>query len=120
MSEKIKAMIKQVDDAFATGSIEDFYSLCSDDVVWEMAGEKTAKGLSAIREWMGSMGDMPFPKLFDTVVIAEGDRASAFGQMTMQNEEGGEDSYDYCDIYRFQNDKIVELRSFVVKKKTDS
>ena len=120
MSDKIRAMIKQLDDAFASGNLEIFYSLCSDDVVWEMAGEKTVKGIPAIREWMGSMGEMPLPKMFDTVVIVDGERASAFGKMTMQNEKGGKDTYDYCDIYRFSNDKIVELKSFVIKEKAAS
>jgi hypothetical protein len=36
--------------------------------------------------------------------------------MKAENEEG---NYSYCDIYRFSGDKVSELRSYVVKQKTE-
>ena len=33
----------------------------------------------------------------------------------MKDKDGKAGQYSYCDIYRFQNEKIVELNSFVVK-----
>ena len=48
-------------------------------------------------------------------VIAEGDFVVARGDMTMKDKDGKTVPYAYCDIYRFRGDKIVELRSFVIK-----
>jgi len=35
--------------------------------------------------------------------------------MTMKDKEGKAVPYAYCDIYRFRNDKIITLSSFVIK-----
>ena len=48
-------------------------------------------------------------------VIAEGDFVVARGDMTMKDKDGKTVPYSYCDVYRFQGDKIAELNSFVVK-----
>ena len=45
----------------------------------------------------------------------EGETVAAYGEMTMKNEKGEENNYEFCDIYRFENDKIAQLRSFVIK-----
>ena len=80
-----------------------------------MVGDKTVKGKDAVRQWMASMGNMEPPKFTVAIVIAEGDFVTAHGDMTMKDKDGKAASYSYCDIYRFQGDKIVELRAFVIK-----
>ena len=40
---------------------------------------------------------------------------AAYGDMTMKEKDGKTVPYEYCDIYRFQGGKIVELSSFVIK-----
>jgi len=37
------------------------------------------------------------------------------GDMTMKDKDGMAVPYAYCDVYRFRNDKIVTLSSFVIK-----
>jgi uncharacterized protein len=48
-------------------------------------------------------------------LIGEGDLVMAQGDMTMNEKERKAVPYSYCDIYRFRGDKIVELKSFVIK-----
>jgi ketosteroid isomerase-like protein len=39
-----------------------------------------------------------------------------YGDMTMTDPSDGKTkTYSYCDVYRFEGDKIAELNSFVVK-----
>lgn len=114
MSEKNKEIIEKVNAAFAEGSIEGFLSFCAEDVEWTMVGDKTVKGKDAIRKWMASMDSEP-PKFTVDNVIAEGDFAAAHGDMTMKDKDGKAASYSYCDIYRFRDEKIVELTAFVIK-----
>ncbi len=119
MSQKNKEIVEKLNAAFEQNKMEDFYALCSEDIEWQMAGDQTRKGLKAIREFMSSMpGDMEPPKINVTSIISDGDRAACYGDMTMK-EKGSENTYSYCDIYRFSADKIAELNSFVVKHKTE-
>ncbi len=118
MSAKNKEIIEKSNASFEAGKPEDFLALCAEDIEWQMAGENFQKGKDAIREFMSSMGDMEPPKISVTSIISEGDRAACYGNMTMK-EKGVENTYSYCDIYRFSGDKIAELNSFVVKNKTE-
>lgn len=115
MSEKYKEIIKEVNASFAENNMEGFFKHCAENVEWKMVGDKTTKGVAAIREWMASMPNNEPPKINNQVVISEDDSAVSRGNMTMKNETGEDVSYDFCDVYKFENDKIIELTSFVIK-----
>lgn len=119
MGNNNKVIVEKVNAAFAKGDTEVFLEHCLDNVVWNMVGEKTTKGVKAIREWMASMGGMEPPKFTVDTMIADGDFVACYGDMTMKNKTGSSEDYSYCDVYRFSGDKIAELRSFVVKHKTE-
>jgi len=114
MSAKTKEIIEKVNASFAEGGVEGFLTHCADDVVWTMVGDRTTKGKSAIREWLDSMDTEP-PRFTVNHIIGEGDFVTAYGDMTMKDKDGQVVPYAYCDVYRFRNDKIVELTSFVIK-----
>jgi ketosteroid isomerase-like protein len=116
-TETNKEIIEKVNAAFEQNNPDVFLEYCSDDVKWEMAGGEVQNGKESIRKFMSGMGgDHKLTALTTRDVIAEGDRAACFGDMTM-DEKGESTDYSYCDAYRFANDKIVELRSYVVKHK---
>jgi ketosteroid isomerase-like protein len=119
MSSKNKQIVDQVNAAFAQNSVEGFLSCCTEDVVWTMVGETRVKGKDAIRQWMKSM-NAEAPAFSVSNVIAEGDFATAYGDMTMKDKDGSSTPYSYCDIYRFRGDKIAELSSFVIKTQAQS
>lgn len=114
MSDQNKQIIEMVNAAFSENKIENFLSFCAEDVVWTMVGEKTVEGKDAIRKWMDSMKPAEPPKFTVNAVIGEGDFGMAYGDMTMKGKDGKEAPYSYCDIYRFQNGKIIELKSYVI------
>jgi ketosteroid isomerase-like protein len=37
------------------------------------------------------------------------------GEFTSKDHEGNTVRYAYCDIWRFEGDKLAELRAFVVR-----
>ncbi len=115
MSDKYKEIVRQVDAAFGANNVEGFLELCAEDVKWEIIGDKTVAGKNAIRQFAASMGGMIPPKIENRRIIADGDSVAAHGTVTMTNETGENTAYDYCDIYRFQDDKIIELLSYVIK-----
>jgi ketosteroid isomerase-like protein len=114
MSVRNKEIVGRVNDSFAKGDTKGFLTYCTDDVVWKMVGDKTVKGKQAILDWMGSMPGDP-PKFTVDRVAADGDTVMASGDMTMPEKDGQVGHYSYCDVYRFQGDKIAELKAFVIK-----
>ena len=118
MSAKHKEIIEKSNAGFEKNDAEVFLGYCSDDVQWSMAGDEPKKGKDSIREWIKSMEGMGPPKLNTTAIISEGDFAACYGDMSMK-EKGEDTFYSFCDVYRFSGDKIVELRSFAVKEKSE-
>jgi len=114
-----KQIVEKVNASFSAGNTEGFLEHCADNIVWSMVGEKTSEGKKAIREWMASMEGMEPPKFTVDRIIGEGDSVVCYGDMTMKGEDGVEGKYSYCDVYQFKGDKISDLKSFVVKHKTE-
>jgi ketosteroid isomerase-like protein len=115
MSQKNKEIVEKVNAAFEQNDPEVFLSNCAENVTWTMVGEKTSNGKKAIQEWLAEMKDMEPPKFTVDKIIAEGDGVVCCGDMTMKDKDGKNQQYSYCDIYRFEGDKIAELTSFVIK-----
>ncbi len=116
MVTNTKNIIEKVNAAFAKNDTEGWLAFCADDVEWTMVGDANKKGKAAIREWMASMGaDAGEPRFTVQTTIADGDFVACYGDMTMKDESKTEVPYSYCDLYRFRDGKIAELRSWVVK-----
>ena len=119
MSDANKQIVEKINDSFTKGNTEGFLENCSEDIVWSMIGETKKEGKTAIREWMSQMEGMEPPKFTVDEIIAEGDSVACRGDMTMKDEKGVEGNYSYVDFYRFQNGKVAELNSYVVKHKSE-
>jgi uncharacterized protein len=119
MSEQNKKLVQEINDAFARGDSETFLSHCKEDVSWTMVGEKETNGKREIREWMASMEGNEPPVFTVDKMIADGDSVACYGDMKMKNKEGVTGDYSYVDIYELDGEKIADLKSFVVKHKTE-
>ena len=119
MSDANKKIVQAVNDAFTTNDTEAFLAHCKDDVVWTIVGELTNTSTASIREWMKSDPTCEPPKFTVDKIIAEGDSAMCYGDMLMKDEKGVEAKYSFVDAYEFDNGKIAELRSFIVKHKNE-
>ncbi|MBD1997519.1 nuclear transport factor 2 family protein [Leptolyngbya sp. FACHB-541] len=114
MSAKNKAILEEANAAIAAGNYEGFLSFCADDTKWTFVGDKTLNGKEAVRQWMATTYVEP-PKFMVANLIAEGDFVTALGDITMKDEDGKAAHYSYCDVWRFHDGEIVELRAFVIK-----
>lgn len=116
MSEKNKAALKEANAAIIEGDYEGFLSRCTDDTQWTFVGDRTLIGKEAVREWMAST--YTEPPTFNVVnLIAEGDYVTALGDIIVQDEDGKPVHHSYCDVWRFRDGKMVELRAFVIETK---
>lgn len=116
MSEKHKAILLEGNAAIAAGDNEGFISFCTDDTEWTFVGDKTLKGKEAVREYL-AMAYIEPPKFNVANLIAEGDFLTALGDITMKDKEGKTAHYSYCDVWRFREGKIAELKAFVIEIK---
>ena len=113
MSAKNRAIVDKANKAFARNDVEGLLALCSDDFSWTMVGSEPAVGKAAVREWMAK-APPEMPKFTIDTVIADGDFVTCVGDMTMP-EKGNDVPYAYCDVWRLEGGKIVELKAFVIK-----
>ena len=113
MSARNKATIEKANDTFRRNDVEALLALCTADFRWTMVGSQPATGKAAIREWMARAPPEP-PSFTVEAMVAEGDYVTCIGDMTME-ENGAVVPYAYCDVWRFEGDKIAELRAFVIK-----
>lgn len=114
MSEENKAIYEKANAAFVRGDIEGFLAFCADDTEWTYVGDQTLKGKEAVRHYMAKTyaGSSKFNI---ANVIAEGDFVTALGEITLKDEDGKETDYSVCDVWRFRNGKMAELKAFVIK-----
>ena len=114
MSEENKAILEKANAAFARGDIEGFLRFCADDTEWTYVGDQTLKGKEAVRQYMAKTYAGQ-PKFSIANLIAEGDFVTALGEITLKDEDGKETHHSVCDVWRFRDGKMVELKAFVIK-----
>ena len=115
MAVSRKETVQRINEAFAENNLEKVLSFCTDDLVWTMVGDTTVRGKDSIREWMASMNPQP-PQILVHQIVADADVVIARGDMTMAERKNGPGiPYSWCDIYRFEGDKVAELTAFVIR-----
>ncbi|MGB3223418.1 MAG: nuclear transport factor 2 family protein [Desulforhopalus sp.] len=120
MSEKNKAILEKGNAAVAEGNYEEFLSFCAEDTEWTFIGDKTLKGIEAVRQWMTTEYAAGPPKIIVANLIAEGDFVTAVGDITVLDKDENPILFSYCDVWRFRKGKMVELRAFVIKNENSS
>jgi uncharacterized protein (TIGR02246 family) len=114
MSHDNKATLLKANEAVTAGDNECFLTFCTDDVEWTFVGDETHKGKDAVRRYMSKTYTEP-PIFQVEDVIAEGELVTAIGKISMKDENGKMTDYAYCDVWRFREGKMSELKAFVIK-----
>ena len=114
MMENNTAILKKANAAITAGDQEGFLSFCTDDTEWTFVGDKTLLGKEAVRQWMATTYREP-PKFLVENLIAGGDFVTALGTISLQDADGKNADYSYCDVWRFCDGKMVELKAFVIR-----
>ncbi|MEW6360749.1 MAG: nuclear transport factor 2 family protein [Acidobacteriota bacterium] len=114
MSEVIRHIIRETNDAFSRNEGESFLDFCSDDMSWKIAGGTTLNGKEEIRTFLNENKCPGPPIVQNCSIIVEGTSAACHGDMTMDTGDGKDKKYSFCDVYEFTGDKISKLTSYVV------
>jgi len=108
-----KAILEKANAAVTAGDNEGFLIFCTNDTKWTFVGDRTLEGKEAVREYMAEAYIEP-PKFMVENLIAEGDFVTAVGKISMKDEKGKMAEYSYCDVWRFKDGKMAELKAFVI------
>jgi ketosteroid isomerase-like protein len=117
MSGINKAILQKANAAITKGDNEGFLSYCTEDTKWVFIGDKTLQGKDAVRQYLATAYLEP-PKFIVEHLIAEGEFLTAIGTIKMNNEQGKMVNYSYCDVWRFRDGKMAELKAFVIENKS--
>ena len=98
------------------GDYESFLAYCTSDTKWVFVGERILNGKEEVRAYMKEF--YLEPPVFDVeLAVEEGNFVTVTGNIRLKNKNGTYEHFDYCDIWRFEDGKIAELKAFVIEKK---
>ncbi|MDF2457389.1 MAG: ketosteroid isomerase [Cytophagaceae bacterium] len=109
-----KAILEKANAAITQGDYEGFLSYCTDDTKWTFVGDRILQGKEAVRQYMAEVYVEP-PTFNVEHFIAEGEFVSAIGQISLKDKEGNTTDYSYCDVWKFREGKMEELKAFVIE-----
>ena len=116
MSNAHKETLEKANAAISKGDFEGFLAFCTEDTEWRFEGDRTLRGKQAVREWMQETYKEP-PSFKVDRMIAEADSLAALGEITLKDKSGKATRNVYCDVWRFRDGKLAQLRAFVVESK---
>lgn len=112
-----KAILELANAAVTAGDNEGFLSFCTDDTEWTFVGDQILRGKEAVRQYMAKAYVEP-PKFMVENLIAEGEFVTALGKINLKDKNGKTIEYAYCDVWRFCDGKMIELKAFVIETKS--
>ncbi len=111
-----KEFILDFNVAFAENDLEKILNFMSDDITWDMIGNKKIQGKKEARKFLETMGSEKATELIIKTVITHGDTASANGEIIFPSI-----SVAFCDVYKFNGHKsdakIQALTSYGIELK---
>ncbi|MFS8615620.1 MAG: nuclear transport factor 2 family protein [Solitalea sp.] len=107
-----KTFLKDFNIAFARNDIGFILDHVSEQVSWELVGDRVIRGKTDMQAALEEMAASPMEEMTLEKIITHGTDAAASGRIKMQGKE-----FAFCDLYRFGGFKgttLREITSFVV------
>lgn len=114
-AKKNKETLQKANDEVTRGNNEGFLIYCTDDVQWTFVGDQTLTGKNEVRQYMKETYVTP-PSFDVEEIIAEGDFVTVLGKISLKNKDGKTINYEYCDVWKFKDGLMAELKAFVIEK----
>ena len=112
-SPKMK-FIKEFNIAFAKGNLEFLMENITDDIVWNIIGNKKIEGKEKFTEELKKMKSEKVIELIIDQTLSHGKEGASNGVMKMKNGK----KYAFSDFYVFKNTKSTDLKlitSYVIE-----
>lgn len=109
-------LLKKFNEAFANCDTEFLANSVTDDIVWNIIGEKLISGRKDFEKSLDRMRHGGPTKIFVNEMIISDDRSVVEGIVEFYVEPGKKKKYAFCDVYVFSeidDTKFKELRTYV-------
>lgn len=106
--------LKQFNIAFAEGHVAFLTENVTDDIVWNIIGDKKLEGIEAFTAELEKMQSVKASELKIDQILSHGKEGAANGMMIMENGK----QYAFSDFYVFQSakgEKIKAITSYCIK-----
>lgn len=111
-----KEIIQKVNEGFSEGNTEKIMLYVADDVRWDLPGTFSHVGKEAFRKEVNNDAFEGLPSIVIKNEIAEGDLVVVEGEVKCAKKDGGMLDAFFCDVYHLENEKIKEMRSYLLEK----
>jgi ketosteroid isomerase-like protein len=108
-----REILEKANQAFSKGNYEEFLTYCTEDTKWTYVGDRTLIGKDKVREYLSTAYEESTFGIES--YIEQGEYLVATGWIKLKDKEGKIMSYSVCDVWRFRNGKMAELKAFVIK-----
>ncbi|GAA5225042.1 hypothetical protein GCM10025777_56730 [Membranihabitans marinus] len=98
--------IKQFNIDFAEGNISYLTDRVTDDIIWQIIGDKIIVGKTNFVKAMEEMKSIKVSELTITQVLSHGKVGAAHGIITLDNGE----QYGFSDFYDFHGAKAIKIK----------
>ncbi len=112
---KNSTILHTANEFVSKGDYESFLAYCTSNTKWVFVGERILNGKEEVRAYMKEFYMEP-PVFSVEKAIEEGDFVMVSGEIRLKNKAGKYEHFDYCDIWRFEDGKLAELKAFVIGK----
>lgn len=100
-------MLKKFNVALAKGQVNVLLKIVSDDIVWNILGDKKVEGKKAFAAVLNEMRATKVEQLVIRNIISHGKAGSVNGEMTISSGQ----TFSFCDVYQFANAKGQTIQS---------
>ena len=117
MTEK-ERFIREFNHAFSIRDTEFLAAKVTEDVVWNMVGDQTIQGKSAVLSKIREMGKDMELEIEVQRIISHGIDVAVEGTMAFNQNKGERRKFAFCDTYKFsgfKNPKIKYINSYIIE-----
>jgi hypothetical protein len=100
-------LLKKLNIAFAKGQIHVWLKAVTDDIVWNILGDKRIEGKPALRVVLEEMKQTKVQRLVIHNIISHGKAGAVNGEITLASGQ----TFSFCDVYQFSNAKGQSIQS---------
>jgi predicted SnoaL-like aldol condensation-catalyzing enzyme len=114
----MKSVNKNISEEFSKGNFEFAFNHFADDIQWNVVGSPVIKGKEAMIAYCNKMmTEMDGSKLNNTNQIGDDDLIAVQGYCDYVKENNEPGKLEYCDVYRFNNEKLQAITSYCIETK---
>jgi hypothetical protein len=105
--------LKEFNIAFANGNVEFIIESVTDEIIWNIIGDRKIEGKEKFSEELEKMKSEKATEIIRDQIVSHGKEGASNGIMKMQNGK----KYAFSDFYKFKGvkgEKIKSITSYVI------